>query len=602
MEGRALIFPTSAFTDFCTRMKIPSKDGGRMNLTPLYGTQRYLLEQIAAGMERGIRDFVILKGRQQGITTVADALALYWPMKYPGTVGMFVADSDDNRRVRRAIIRQMLWTLPRDYRRRVGIDNQEILEFLPSKARDYSGSWLMFEQAGKREGEANNLGRSRGLNFLLGDELSSWVDDQGISSLQASLAEYFQWMLYLWFSTARGFGPFRDLYMAAEKSPSSMAVFIGWWLKETYRIDESERAIWDAYAWEPTRDEQHWSRIVKRRYGVTIDAGHLVWRRHQLHSTKFRGDENMLQQEHPNLPEDAFVSFGDKFIAPVTIRALYEALAEHNPPQAMVYEWGTTLDDTAPRPVGVDDPKAHLFLWQQPDPNGVYIIAAHPWGSSAPTATMHVVQVWRAFPDALEQVAEFASREGNSYQLAWVIAHMGGVYGTAASAPYEIICIDGSGINTMQEMDRLRNYGHGITAKLRVEVMDLLGAVNRYAYGRADSMRGRKTAWEFQASNRDRLRIQYGLRDEVERGHVSITSRALVDELAQMRRGGDGNNDQISAGARAMTAAMAIESWLEQAMPVLISTVPPKKPVVWAPEHIGEAMTMAFLQRRVLKR
>ena len=50
----------------------------------LLGTQTYVMEEIAKGLENDIHFFVILKGRQLGITTVSLALDLYWQFTHPG--------------------------------------------------------------------------------------------------------------------------------------------------------------------------------------------------------------------------------------------------------------------------------------------------------------------------------------------------------------------------------------------------------------------------------------------------------------------------------------------------------------------------------------
>ncbi len=115
-----------AFESFCANLTIPSKE---QNLIPfrLWNTQRYAIREIAAGMERGVHEFVILAGRQVGKTTQNDALDLWWPQANAGTQGMLVSDDDGNMQYRRDVILQMQESLPKSHRIPVRINNQGFL-------------------------------------------------------------------------------------------------------------------------------------------------------------------------------------------------------------------------------------------------------------------------------------------------------------------------------------------------------------------------------------------------------------------------------------------------------------------------------------------
>src|SRR5262245_187272 len=74
----SVILDTAGVLDFCRQLRIPSKDEGIVALN-LWGTQQYILAEVARGLECGIHDFCLLKGgRQIGGSTVVDALAIYW--------------------------------------------------------------------------------------------------------------------------------------------------------------------------------------------------------------------------------------------------------------------------------------------------------------------------------------------------------------------------------------------------------------------------------------------------------------------------------------------------------------------------------------------
>jgi hypothetical protein len=56
---------------FCHALKIDSKERGVISLgDSLLGTQKWVLEHIIRGLEDDVHDFVTLKCRQAGISTI----------------------------------------------------------------------------------------------------------------------------------------------------------------------------------------------------------------------------------------------------------------------------------------------------------------------------------------------------------------------------------------------------------------------------------------------------------------------------------------------------------------------------------------------------
>ena len=71
-------FDLGRFYKFCSQLRIETKEEGLKKLDVLLGTQTYVMNEIAKGLEDDVHHFVILKGRQLGITTISLALDLYW--------------------------------------------------------------------------------------------------------------------------------------------------------------------------------------------------------------------------------------------------------------------------------------------------------------------------------------------------------------------------------------------------------------------------------------------------------------------------------------------------------------------------------------------
>ncbi len=587
-----MILDLSEIESFGGQLLIPSRDAG---LVPchLWATQRYALAQVATGLEDGIHEFVILAGRQVGKTTFCDLLDLYWPQRHAGTAGMLVSDEDANRDFRRDVLRQMLDSLPRGWKQRGRLDNFGMLAW-------DNGSRLMFSAASTRR--SKSFGRSRGLNYLHADEVGAWPDQTRVAALRAALSKRHPQRLYLWPSTAQGYGVFWEMWKTAQTAVTQKAIFIPPWRHELYRIERSQRAMWERYGEMPaTPEERQWLDAVMRIYAYTIPHEYVAWYRATL-AEDFAGDETLMAQEYPNLPEDAFQSFGDKFLAPGLVQRLRLDLADAPTPTGYRYEWGANLDESQVLACDPDD--APLLVWEEPNPNGVYVVSAHPsWSSgSGENAAQFVCQVFRAWPDRMVQVAEYAAETGAMYQFAWTCLHLAGAYRTTLP-PYFILEIGTTGQHVLQEIQRLEQYGFGLSpsAVKSRDVRDMLGSVRHYLYRRPDTFRASVLLqWKTQPQNRPW--VLHELRDEIERRHLTIRSEALIDELAALRRGESGDHDQIEGSgtmhdSRALCAALAVEVWLKQAMPDLRGLLAPKEIEKGTPATVEGQLVGTFLNR-----
>jgi hypothetical protein len=121
------------------------------------GSQRYVINQIAQGLEQDIHTFVILKGRQMGISTVTLALDLYWLFKHPGLQGFVVTDTDDNKALFRSHLTQYMQSLPSAMKPKE-VEHNRVQLLLANQSR------LQYLTAGTRK--SGNLGRAKSANFM----------------------------------------------------------------------------------------------------------------------------------------------------------------------------------------------------------------------------------------------------------------------------------------------------------------------------------------------------------------------------------------------------------------------------------------------------
>lgn len=591
-------FPLEDCRRVFAQMTIPSRERGRIKMETLYGTAEYLLAEMAAGLEQGVHDFVVLKGgRQIAGSTTADGLALFWPQTFPGMTGMYVSDDDDNRDYRRDVVVQMLDDLPRAYRWPTRLNNRLMLAWdAPNNSR------LLFASAGRREGK--NLGRSRGINFLIADEVASWVDQRAIIALRASFAKTYPHRLALWISTARGFGPFKEMWDTAQGAVSQRAIFVPCWRHEAYRITPAQAELWARFG-DPALDseERHWRHEVMRRWGAALSAEFFAWYRWIL-AEECYGDEAMRAQEYGLLPEECFQAFGDRFFPTPTLQH-YRGALPARPPSALRFEWSGDLDRSDVKPCAPSDARregAHALIFAEPDPQGLYVIGARPARSSDPESPWSVLQVCRAYPDRLEQVAEYASDTDAVFQFAWAIVYFAGAYRMIGHT-WLLVEMSGTGRAVLQLLHEYQRRGYGFSAALRSrgDLMDVRGSFQHYVFRRPDNYQAKgSTTMHWEDTPKYGPWLWNGLRDEMERRTVGIASPALLDEMARIRRGEEGHSDIIGGGGRqeegrAYAMALATECWTRFAVYDARIAVAPKAPDPKAATTVEQRLVQDFL-------
>jgi hypothetical protein len=109
-------FDLQNFYNFCRQLRIETKEKGLVRMDELLGTQTYVMQEIAKGLADDTHFFVILKGRQLGITTISLALDLYWHFINPGLQGTLVTDTEENRDMFRGTLGMYMDGLPNEYK------------------------------------------------------------------------------------------------------------------------------------------------------------------------------------------------------------------------------------------------------------------------------------------------------------------------------------------------------------------------------------------------------------------------------------------------------------------------------------------------------
>ena len=404
----------------------------------LWSSQIRFLEELADGLEQGIREFCILKSRQLGITTICLAIDVFWMAMYSGTSGAIVTDSEDNREAARRQLRQIINSVPEGY---FGADFKMIGD--NRNAMTFSNrSSLVFLVAGKTQTK-KNWGEGKGFSFVHMTERSKYGSAEGISNFEESFAQANPDRLFISESTANGFNHFRDYWLACKKDQTrKKAFFIGWWAAKENRIPKGD-PLWLIYCQQaPDAEERELIKMVYDQYRHKITPEQLGWYRYR--EAVAPGD-TVLDQNQPWVESQAFILSGFSFFQIRKIQNDMERLQVGGDDQAnyQAYRFYTDNDFFTLRMVrivyskqaeidrgeitakeadecmsfvedGLNMESVQLRVWEPPQPNGVYVIGIDPsWGQTA-HGDRHGISVWRCFADKLMQVAEFASNESGA--------------------------------------------------------------------------------------------------------------------------------------------------------------------------------------------
>jgi hypothetical protein len=548
-------FDTKKFYNFCRHLKIESKEQGMITLgETLLGTQTYVIDEVAKGLADDIHFFIVLKGRQLGITTISLAMDLYWHFLHSGMQGTLTTDTEENREQFRSTLQMYMDGLPKEYKIPLMSHNRNQM-VLKNRSR------MFYQVAGTRS--KGTLGRGKGITFLHGTETSSWGDEEGLASLLASLAETNPLRYYMFESTARGFNMFHDMWVTAKRARTQRAIFCGWWRNQLYAADPKSdvyKIYWDGKL---SAEEKEWTREIKKIYNYEINSRQMAWWRWKLHEGL--KDEGLMYQEFPPTEDYAFVMTGSSFFS--TARCT-DAMKEAKLIDANYYRFsmGANFQDT--ELLKSSARLATMTIWEEPIDSAYYVIGADPAYGSSDWADRFCVQVYRCYADGLDQVAEFCSAELNTFQFAWVICYLAGAYKNSTLN----LEVNGPGQAVLNEMRTLKREAVAMGGQEARNLYNVLGNMQHYLWRRNDSMGGMSNSIGWVTTHGSKERMLNYFKDYFERGMCKVYSSELLDEMKGIVRDqgtiaayGRGKDDRVIA------SALACAAYAEQVQPRLIA-------------------------------
>ena len=546
-------FDLKKFYKFCAELKVETKEEGLQKMTRLLGTQTYTMGEIAKGLEEDIHFFVILKGRQLGITTISLALDLYWQFTHPGWQGTLVADTEENRDMFRSTLAMYMEGLPKEYKIPLVAHNRNQM-VLKNRSR------LFYQIAGNK----SRLGQGKAITYLHGTETASWGNEEGLASLIASLAEKNPERLYMFESTAQGFNMFHDMYKTAKRAKTQRAIFCGWWRNEFYSVPGDSniyKVYWDGKL---KSEEKEWVKDIKKMYGVDINSRQMAWWRWKMHEGI--KDETLMYQEFPPTEDYAFVMTGTSFFSHTRCTEAAKQSKKRDY-EDYRYSFGQLFQDT--EVLRSTERLSTLRVWEQPIDSAYYVIGADPAYGSSDWADRFCIQVFRCYADGLDQVAEFATSEMNTYQFAWVIAHLAGAYKNSTLN----LEVNGPGQAVINEIRNLKRMASSMGGPVGHGLLDVLGSMQNYIWRRNDTLGGISNSIGYLTTSSTKERMLNYMKDYFEREMMGIYSMELLEEMKGIVRDngflgapGRGKDDRVIA------SALAAVAYAEQIQPRLIAS------------------------------
>lgn len=554
----------TAFFNFLKVVKINSKEkGGNYVLADgVYEAQRRFLDGVFNGLAEDKHDFSCLKSRQLGVSTISRALVVFYLGVTDGIQGAAVMDTDVHKEEYREEIESIIDNLPAKVKfPRIKKRNRNMITL-------ENGSVLRLLSAGVRESKSGGvLGRSSGINLVHGSEMCSWQNEEGVTALKNALAEDFPDRLYIWESTARGFNRWHTMWEEAKSDTlNKVAIFIGWWAKDNQKLVRGTPAF-EKYSAAPVTDKER-LRIaeVKERYGWEVTDEQLAWYRRKTDPSLAKESEDeedqFLQQDQPWTEDEAFVMSGSSFFSSEKLTDRAKAATREKYAGYRFFP-GTDF-------VSCDFQKARsakesqLKIWEEPDPNGIYVVAADPAYGHDEKNDRSACQVLRCYADCIEQVAEFASASTPTNQFAWLIASLVGYYKNIGSL---IIEINGPGEavwNEYKGLKQLVTQGYLRSAAQERGLRDVFGNVRNYIFSRSDSMSA-SSSYHWKTQTQLKIAIMERMRDFTNSGQLLIRSMDTIEEMRSVTRDGDvikaeGRNKDD----RVIAIAMGIRAWEER--------------------------------------
>ena len=289
---------------------------------------------------------LVLKGRQQGFTTLVTAYQLSCSILNRNFQGYTLADKSDNAE---AI-----------FQNKAKYPYSQLPEALKPTEKFNNRKQLLFEKINSSwavDTATKDVGRSRTVNFFHGSECAFWKD--GISPVQGALGEAFtKNCIKIYESTANGYNDYKTMW----DSGVHINCFYEWWKTKEYRITIPSEDIKNAFI-DNIEKKNDWiyERLRWLRDEKKLDIEQLYW-----YYKKYEGyiDKKLIKQEYPCSPHEAFLLSGDNVFDTEVLLARLQTIPKPLKVGYFIYDYdGLQISNIR----WVNDRNGYINIYQLPN-------------------------------------------------------------------------------------------------------------------------------------------------------------------------------------------------------------------------------------------
>ncbi len=307
-------------------------------------------------LNKAIKDFndglitdislLVLKGRQQGFTTLVTAYQLACSILNRNFQGYTLADKSDNSE---AI-----------FQNKAKFPYSQLPEMLKPTEKYNNRKQLLFEKINSSwavDTATKDVGRSRTVNFFHGSECAFWKD--GISPIQAALGEAMtKNCIKIYESTANGYNDYQKMW----DSGVHINCFYEWWKTKEYRITFRSEEMKEAFLQSIDKNKGWiWQRLgwLRDEKGLCAEQLYWYWNKYDKYL-----DKDLIKQEYPCTPHEAFLLSGKNVFDVAVILKRLEALNKPIKTGYFTYDYdGLKITNIK----WVNDPSGYIKLYQMPN-------------------------------------------------------------------------------------------------------------------------------------------------------------------------------------------------------------------------------------------
>ena len=289
---------------------------------------------------------LVLKGRQQGFTTLVTAYQLSCSILNRNFQGFTLADKSDNSE---AI-----------FQNKAKFPYSQLPDVLKPTEKYNNRKQLLFEKLNSSwavDTATKDVGRSRTVNFFHGSECAFWKD--GIAPIQGALGEAFtKNAVKIYESTANGYND----YQAMWNSGVHINCFYEWWRTKEYRINFHSEELKAAFLHDiDTKKEWIYDRLrwLRDEKGLDVEQLYWYWNKYDKYL-----DKDLIKQEYPCTPHEAFLLSGKNVFDVAIILDRLEHLEKPIKTGYFIYDYdGLRITNIK----WINDKSGYIRLYQLPN-------------------------------------------------------------------------------------------------------------------------------------------------------------------------------------------------------------------------------------------